>query len=201
VRLSRRLRRVLATRPIVYWSLTLALAAGTFAVLQRATTDATDARRRWGETRSTLVATRPIAVGDVIGPANAVVRQLPVALLPAGALDTLPDPADPAASVVAAAPLAAGEIVTHARLGRGGRSPTAALLGDGHRGVAVAVPGGLPLQAGDGVDVVGAAGVVARRARVVRVSDGTAVLDVAEADAPAVARAAADGDAVVVLDG
>jgi hypothetical protein len=33
------------------------------------------------------------------------------------------------------------------------------------------------------------------------VRDGTAVLDVAEADAPAVARAAADGDAVVVLDG
>ena len=49
------------------------------------------------------------------------------------------------------------------------------------------------------VDVVGAAGVVARRAGVVRVSEATAVLDVAEADAPAVARAGAAGDAVVVL--
>ena len=65
--------------------------------------------------------------------------------------------------------------------------------------MAVAVPDGLPLQPGDVVDVVGAAGVVARRAGVVRVSEATAVLDVAEADAPAVARAGAAGDAVVVL--
>jgi RNA polymerase sigma factor (sigma-70 family) len=95
VRLSRRLRRVIATRPIVYWSLTLALAAGTVAVVQRATTDAEDARRRWGETRPTLVATRPVAVGDALGPTNAAVRDVPVALRPDGALDTLPDPAPP----------------------------------------------------------------------------------------------------------
>jgi Flp pilus assembly protein CpaB len=166
-------------------------------VVQRATTDAEDARRRWGETRPTLVTTRPVAAGDALGPANAAVRDVPVALRPDGALDALPDPAT--TSAVTAAPLAAGEIVTRARLGRSGRSPTAALLGDGRRGVAVAVPDGLPLQPGDVVDVVGAAGVVARRAGVVRVSDATAVLEVAEADAPAVARAGADGDAVVVL--
>jgi hypothetical protein len=192
MRLPRRLRLLLATRPLVYWSITIALAAGTAAIVQRATADAAEARRRWGDTRPTLVATRAITTGETLGPSNAAVRDLPAALRPDGALDALP-----AAPV--ATPLAAGEVVTAARLGRAGRSPTAGLLPAHTSGVAVARPDGLPLEAGDVVDVIGAAGVVGRNATVVRRDEETVVLAAADTEAPAIARAAADGDAVIVL--
>jgi Flp pilus assembly protein CpaB len=195
MRLPHRLRLFLATRPIVYWSLTLALAAGTATVVQRAVADAAETRQRWGDTQPTLVTTRAVSVGETLGPANAAVRALPVALRPDGALNALPDPSAPAV----ATPLAAGEVVTATRLGRAGRSQTAGLLPAGARGVAVAIPDGLPLQPGDTVDVIDAAGVAAPGATVVRVSDRTAVIAVTDGDAPAVARAAADGSAVVVL--
>src|SRR3954471_18801330 len=138
MRLPHRPRLVLETRPIVYWSLTLPLAAGTATVVQHAIADAAETRRQWGETQPTLVATRPVAVGETLGPANATVRALPVALRPDGALDALPDASAPAVD----APLAAGEVVTATRLGRAGRSPTAGLLPAGAGGVAVAAPEG-----------------------------------------------------------
>jgi Flp pilus assembly protein CpaB len=195
MRLPRRLRLLLATRPLVYWSVTIALAAGTAAIVQRATADAAEARRRWGDTRPTLVATRAITTGETLGPSSVAVRDLPAALRPDGALDALP--ALPAPAV--AAPLAAGEVVTAARLGRAGRSPTAGLLPAHTSGVAVARPDGLPLEPGDVVDVIGAAGVVGRNATVVRRDEETVVLAAADTEAPAIARAAADGDAVIVL--
>ncbi len=195
MRLPRRLRLLLATRPLVYWGLAIALAATTATVVERATADAANARRRWGDTRPALIATRPVALGETLGPANAAVRDMPVALLPAGALAALPSAPAPAV----AAPLAAGEVVTAARLGRAGRSVTAGLLPAHTTGVAVARPHGLPLEPGDTVDVIGAAGAVGRDAVVVRRDEETVVLAVADTEAPAVARAAADGDAVVVL--
>ena len=195
MRLSRRLRLALATRPLVYWSLTIAVAGGTAMVVQRATADAAATRQRWGETRPTVVATRPVAVGEILGPANAEVRAVPIAMRPDGVLDALPAAPGPAV----ASALAAGEIVTAARVARAGRSDVAGVLPEHRRGVAVAVPDGLPLQPGDVVDVVGGAGIVAADASVVRVGEQVAVVAVTEAEAPAVARAAADGDAVLVL--
>lgn len=195
MRLPYRLRHLLATRPIVYWSLTLALAAGTAVIVQRLTTDAAEARQRWGDTRPTLVVTHPVAAGERLSEANAAVRELPLALRPDGALEAMP--AAPAPAVATA--LATGEIVTAARLGRAGRSELAGLLPDATRGVAVVVPDGLALVPGDVVDVVAATGVVAHAATVVRVAEQVAVLAVSEAQAPIVARATTDGDAVVVL--
>ena len=157
MRLPRRLRLLLATCPLVYWGLTIALAAGTAAVVQRATADAAAARQRWGDTEPTLVATRTIAIGETLGPANAAVRDLPAALGPTA--PSTPFPIRRHRAVVAA-PLAAGEVVTIARLGRADRSPTAGLLPAHTSGVAVARPAGLPLEPGDIVDVIGAAGVV-----------------------------------------
>jgi hypothetical protein len=194
VRFPHRLRLILATRPLAYWSLTIALAVGTGAVVQRSAAAATDARRRWGDSRPTLIATRAIAAGELVDATDAEVRSVPLALRPDAALDALPSEPRPAVAA-----LAVGEIVTAGRVGRGGRSPTAALLPDGARGVAVAVPDGLPVRVGDTVDVVGTAGTLTRGARVVQAGDTTAVVAVAETDAPAVARAAADGDAVLVL--
>jgi Flp pilus assembly protein CpaB len=192
MRFPHRLRRVLATRPIVYWSLTLAVAAGTATIVQRATADAAETRHRWGDTRPTLVATRPIGTGEQLGTTNTAVRDVPLVLRPDGALDALPD--GPGRVTTA---LAAGEVVTAARLDRTGRSEVASLLPDGARGVAIAVPEGLPLEPGDLVDVIGPAGVVARGAAVVRVVDQTAVVAVRAAEAVAVA--VAGSDAVVVL--
>jgi hypothetical protein len=196
VRLTRRLRLVLATRPLAYWSLTLALAGLAGAVVERAVASAADARHRWGATRPALITTRPVPAGELLDPSNSVLRSIPLVLWPDGALASFPDPPVPAAAA-----LTRGEIVTAALVGRGGRSPTAALLPDGSRGVAVARPDGLALRVGDHVDVAGASGVLATGARVIDVTDSTAVIAVDAGDAPAVARAAAAGDAVPVLAG
>jgi Flp pilus assembly protein CpaB len=193
MRLAHRLRRVLATRPIVYWTITLAVAAGTATVVQRATADAAETRHRWGDTRPTLVTIRAVGTGERLGPTNAAVRDVPLALRPDGALDALPAEANRAVAV----PLVEGEVVTAARLGRGGRSEVAGLLPEGTRGIAVVVPDGLPLQPGDAVEVIGPTGGIAHGATVVRVGEQTAVVAVSAAEAVDVA--AAGTDAVVVL--
>jgi Flp pilus assembly protein CpaB len=197
------LRIVLATRPLAFWALTLVVAGAAGLLVWRAVEAADRARSQWGTPRPALVATRPIAAGEVVDGADAVVRSLPAALVPDGALSALP-PEDEEA--VAAGPIAAGEIVHPARLGRPARSAVAALLPAGTRGLAVPVPAGaLPLRVGDVVDVVasapGGAGaaVVAHGAAVVHVEEASAVVAVAEADAPGVARAIADGSVVLAL--
>jgi Flp pilus assembly protein CpaB len=196
MRLPRRLRIVLATRPLAYWSLTVAVAVIAGAVVERAVASAADARRRWGEAAPALVATRALAAGTPLDASDSEVRSIPLALVPAGALATRP-----ANGVPLAAPVSAGEIITAARVGRGGRSATASLLPDGRRGVAVPRPDGLPLRVGDDVDVAGAGGLLTAGAVVLDVSDSAAVIAVVAADAPAVAHAAAAGDAVPVLAG
>ncbi len=190
----RRLRILLATRPLAYWSLVALVAAGSGVVVQRVTTAAAEARRQWGEAQPTLVATRALAVGDALDATSAEVRAVPVGVRPDTALDALP----PGGGVVTA-PLARGEIVTAARLGRGGRSGLAALLPDGSRGVAVPISdGAVPLQAGDVVDVVGP-DLLVGGTRVVRVAGDAAVVAVPGTDAAPVARAVADGQVTLVL--
>ena len=179
-----RLRILLATRPLAYWSLAVLIAGGTGLIVQRVSASAAEARRRWGVSVPTLVAIRPLAVGDALDATNVEVRAIPVGVRPDTALDALP-----AAGRLVAAPVARNEIVTAARLGRSDRSALAGLLPTGT----------LPVRAGDRVDVVAAQLVVAD-ATVVQTSDGAAVVAVAEADAPAVARAVADGQVSLVLD-
>ena len=185
--LPRRVRWLFARRPLAYWAATLAVAVGTAVIVEQTTTGATEARRRWGTTGPALVATRPIALGEPIDGSDAEVRAVPLALRPDTTVGAVP-----ADRLLAAGPISAGEIITTARVRR-------SLVPDGARGVAVAVPDGLPLHPGDTVDVVGAAGVAARAAVVLQAGDRRAVLAVVEADAPAVARADADRSAVVVL--
>ena len=191
----RRLRLLLATRPLAYWSLAVLVAGGTGLIVQRVSASAAEARRRWGESVPTLVALRPLAVGDALDATNVEVRAIPVGVRPDTALDALP-----AAGRLVTAPVGRNEIVTAARLGRGDRSALAGLLPAGTRGVAIpAPPGAVPLNVGDAVDVVGAQ-LVVRGATVVQAGDGAVVVAVAEADAPAVARAVADGQVSLVLD-
>jgi Flp pilus assembly protein CpaB len=193
-RLARRLRILLATRPLAYWSLTALVAVATGAAIHAITAAAVDARHQWGDTRPALVATRTIAAGEVLDATAVDVRPIPLALVPDGALGALPAPGTPAA-----APIGRGEIVSASRIGRGGRSEVAALLPEGTRGVGVPVTEGVvPLRAGDVVDVV-AADLVVPAAAVVRVGDGDAVVAVPAGDAPAVARAVAAGQVTLVL--
>ena len=191
----RRFRIVLATRPLAYWTLAALVAAGTGLVVQRVTAAAADARRQWGESRPTLVALRPLAVGDALDPTDVEVRAIPVGVRPDTALDAIP-----ADGRLVAAPVARNEIVTAARLGAGGRSGLAGLLPVGTRGVAVpTAPGAVPVQPGDRVDVIGPERVVTG-ATVVRTADGAVVVAVDEVDAPVVARAVGDGQVTLVLD-
>jgi Flp pilus assembly protein CpaB len=190
----RRLRIVLATRPLAYWSLAVLVALGTGLVVQRVTVNAAEARRQWGDSLPTVVATRPLAVGDRLDPTNVEVRAIPIGVRPDTALDAVSTD-----GAIAAASVARNEIVTAARLGRAGRSALASLLPAGTRGVAVPAPdGAVPLQPGDAVDVV-APDLVVGDALVARVDPGAVVVAVAEAEAPALARAVAEGQVSLVL--
>jgi Flp pilus assembly protein CpaB len=191
----RRARILLATRPLAYWSLALLVAGGTGLIVQRVSASAAEARRRWGDSVPTVVALRPLAVGDTLDATNVEVRAIPVGVRPDTALDVIPTDGR-----LVAASVARNEIVTAARLGRGDRSALAGLLPAGTRGVAIpASPGAMPVAPGDRVDVV-AAELVVPGATVVKIGDEAVVVAVAGADAPAVARAVADGQVSLVLD-
>jgi Flp pilus assembly protein CpaB len=190
----RRLRILLATRPLAYWSLAVLVAAGTGLIVQRVTAAAAEARHQWGDSVPTVVALRPLAIGDRLDATNVAVRAIPVGVRPDTALDAVPTDGR-----LVAAPVARNEIVTAARLGRGGRSALASLLPDRTSGVAVPSPdGAVPLLPGDTVEVV-APDLVVTDALVVHVDAGAAVVAVPDAQAPAVARAVTDGQVSLVL--
>jgi Flp pilus assembly protein CpaB len=197
VRPLRRMHVFVARRPPLYWTLVALLAAAPAAVVGSQIAEARRARDQWLERRTILVTRHPIAVGDVLGAADVRARAWPVALLPSGAVESLPEPA------VAAAPMAAGEPVVTDRLGRPAVGPVAALVPYGAR--AVAVPHGgaaLPVVVGDRVDVVAAldpATVVAADALVVHVDATVAVIAVDTADVPGTASAVAAGTVVLAL--
>jgi Flp pilus assembly protein CpaB len=199
VRPLRRLHLFVARRPPLYWAVVGLLAAAPAVVVGAQIAEARRARDGWLERRTVLVTRHPVAIGDVLADADVEARSWPDALVPAGAVDSLPDPA------VAAAPMVAGEPVVTARLGRPARGPVAALVPEGHRGIAV--PRGdapLPVAVGDRVDVVAAfdpaAGdVAAADALVVHVDETVVVVAVDAARVPATAAAVAAGSAVLAL--
>ena len=201
-RLPRRLRVLLATRPLAYWSLTAVIALALGATVYGVAASAEETRARLGVSKEAIVATRAIAAGEALDGTDTEVRVLPAGVVAAGTLASLPPGA------VAAAAIAAGEPVNRLRVGRGGDGPVAALLPDGTRGIAVPVgPDGLPLRPGDLVDVVaavaagngGAARTVAAGALVVHVDDKAVVVAVGAAETTAVAQALADGAVVLAL--
>jgi Flp pilus assembly protein CpaB len=195
----RRLHVFVARRPLVYWSLIALLAAVPAAVVGLEIAEAREARDAWRDRRTILVAGRAIAAGETLHADDVERRPWPLALLPEGAVDSLPDPA------VAAAPMAAGEPVVTARLGRPAMGAVASLVPDGSRAVAVARgSAALPVVVGDGVEVIAAldpleASVVAADAVVVHVDELTAVVAVAAGEAPAAAAAIAAGGAVLAV--
>lgn len=200
-RALRRWRR----RPVPYWVVAAVLAAVTALTVARLVGRAEEAAARFGHLRPTLVATRELSPGTSIAPGDTELRPLPAGLRPPEALER------PVEGVVVTSTVHAGEIVLAGRLVPGDRSPAAALLPPGTRGLAVpAGPGTIPLRRRDVVDVlatfdpsaVGDADptvAVARDALVVDTADEAVTVAVTEAQAPRVAFALTAGAVTLAL--
>jgi hypothetical protein len=194
-----RLRR---RRRVPYWLTAGAVALVTAVVVARLAAGAAAERNRWGEVRTALVVTERVAAGDELA-GRVMTRSLPVAVLPRGALAALPRTA------VAAADLVPGELVLAHRLA--GRSALAARMPKGTRGIAIPTADGLPVEAGDRVDLLatldtGETGseptvLVARDAVVLSAEEDAVTVAVDEAAAARVAYALAVGAVTLVLSG
>ncbi|MCU1497959.1 MAG: hypothetical protein JWM47_1912 [Acidimicrobiales bacterium] len=172
------------------WLLVAALAAATAGLTGRLVARAEATQARWGATAMVLVVDRPLRAGTPLAAATSEAHW-PVALVPPGALRSLPTRA------VAAGPVATGTAVTPTIL--------APRRHHGPVGQRIAVPTGdtrLPLRVGDQVDVWAtvdpslagqalATRRVASRATVTAVPGGTVVVAVTPAEVQGVAEAVA----------
>jgi len=196
---------------VLWYAAAAGLTAVTGLTLQGALQRAADAEAAYGETRPVVVVTRAVDAGQAVRATDVEVRRWPRALVVDGALDRTP------VGRRALVPLVAGEPLLAARVSGSADDGPSALLAPDERGVAVpiAVPG-LPLEAGDHVDVLagGTVGggpdgdlpiggrrpdVVATDAAVVRVADETVVLAVERTAAADIAAALTEGPVVLAL--
>ncbi len=179
------IRRVIARRPWLYWIVVAAAALGIAATVHDELDDLRHARGSWGATRPVLMATDPIAPG---APLTVAVRDLPVAMVPDGALRGSPQEV---ATAVARQHIGAGEIVTEIDIAPGG-GPLA-LLPAGWLAVPVfeSVPSGAAI--GDQVQPVSDGFVVSTEGLVIGTVDEALLIAVPTPDAPVLAGAAAAG--------
>ncbi|HMK10006.1 MAG TPA: SAF domain-containing protein, partial [Acidimicrobiales bacterium] len=136
-------------RPLVFWSLTGALALATGLFVSAAAAGARDARSRYGATRAVVVATHDIPAGTTIESGDTRVEVRPAGVVPAGALTERPT------GRVASAAILAGEPVVADRVAAEGVGAIAALIASGDVGIAVPLdPDTLTVQVGDRVEVL-----------------------------------------------
>ena len=177
-----RARLVLARRPWVYWTVVAALAFDPRRRRRCATQLARRARNDWGATRSVLVAERRLAPGDTVA---ARLVDLPLAAIPPGALDELPDGARLHQRV------GDGEVVTELDItalpGPAGRATPGTVV------VAMSDPLGRGVTIGLNVQVAADGLVLAESATVVEVVDDVIFVAVDASIAPTVAAAARQG--------
>ncbi|MDQ2825496.1 MAG: SAF domain-containing protein, partial [Actinomycetota bacterium] len=131
-----RLRR-LARSPLVYWATVVALALLTATTVSGLVGRAGAQAARFGHLRPVVTAAGPLDVGAVVRAGDVVVRSVPAAFLPDGALHS----ASAAVGRTVVVPLFRGAAVVAANLAPDGLSGIAALLPSGTR--AVAVPTGV----------------------------------------------------------
>jgi Flp pilus assembly protein CpaB len=184
----------------VYWTAAIALALVTAMFVAGVVRDAELRAARYGVVRRVPVARRSIAVGARLGPADVVMRVLPVALLPTGPV------ARALTGRTVVVPLTTGEVVLASKLAPTGLRGVAALLRDDERALAVpAGPGTPPLAVGDRVDVLatpsegGETIVVAADARVVGVDDRAVTVAVYPEVATGLAAALAGATVTLAL--
>ncbi|HEY5888754.1 MAG TPA: SAF domain-containing protein [Acidimicrobiales bacterium] len=185
---------------MLWWLAVVGLSLSVGLVLESGLSRAQADARRFGAPVRVVVARVDLAAGAVAGPETVDLRPWPAALVPAGALDTVPD-----GQVVSQAILA-GEPVVEARLGAEGLVPP--------RSRALALPtgpGALGVRVGDRVDLlatfdplVAPAGedptvTVARAATVVAVRARSITVAVSEAETPRVAFALSQATITLAL--
>ncbi|MCU1391968.1 MAG: hypothetical protein JWM34_396 [Ilumatobacteraceae bacterium] len=186
------LRMLIARRPWIHWSIVVVLALLVCWSVAAALAGVRREQSAWGRSREVYMTTRAVSAGEPIA-AAARRREVPLALVPASALDTLA-PTDAATHA-----LGAGEIVVHTDIAAEG-GPTA-LLPVGWLAVDVAdVPNATLFAIGDAAAVLADGRTIAAHAVIVAVTATDVVVGVPDADAPAVAAAANDRSAVVALD-
>jgi Flp pilus assembly protein CpaB len=178
--LVRRLRR-----PVPFWLVTTLMALVSALVVGRLVGDASAAKARFGALVPAVVVTGDVDAGTTLDGADVELRSLPAALVPDGAVRSLPDGA------VALVDLVAGEPLVAARLAPAGTSAVAARLPVGTRGIAVPAEGVPPLERGDRVDVVATLGDGSAGQPTVTAARGALVVDVG-AEAVTVAVDAGD---------
>ncbi|MCX7621493.1 MAG: SAF domain-containing protein [Acidimicrobiales bacterium] len=153
----------------------------------------------YGQRRTVAIAIRTLEPGSVIAPNDVEIVERPLAFSPTDVTTS------EAIGRVVRERVLVGEPVREARLGRPGLGGMSALMEPGERAVALPKAVGPSVSPGDLVEIVGPGGldanaVVLGRGRVLG-RDDTATVTVAlpASDAPAVAAAAADGQATLVL--
>jgi SAF domain-containing protein len=190
MRVAARIRLLLARSPWLYWAIVAALAGAAALLVMRAADGVDAARDAWGEPSLALVATRDIAPGAALDGATEL-RELPVPMVPAGALT------DRGLGAVARQRIAAGEVVVEHDV-----APNAApraLIPDGWLAVAVSEPVASGAQVGDDVSVASGGVVLAVDGVVVGLAGEALLVAVPADEAAQVAHAAAGGDVAVLL--
>lgn len=171
-------RMFLARRPWVYWVVVAALTALVIVVVRDRLT-AIDARREsWGATQGVLVADHDLAPGDPIDVSRV---DVPLAVLPAGAITDLPPDAR-LRQRVAAGEILVGIDITATPGPAGGADPDTVV-------VAISEPLGRSLTTGLAVQVTAEGIILAERATIVELADDVVFVAVDPADAAAVAAA------------
>jgi pilus assembly protein CpaB len=202
-----RLRR-LARSPLAYWVAVVALAALTASTIAGQVNRAGVKEAQYGRLRPVVTAARAVEIGAVVRSADVVVRAMPAAFLPEGAVTATDDVVGRTVVV----PLFRGSPVVAGQLAPDGLEGLAALLPEGGRAVAVPTgPASVALRRGDRVDVLATfdpppAGEdptfpVAEAALVVDVGPEAVALAVEREEAVRVAYAVAAGVVTLVLTG
>ena len=200
-----RLRR-LARSPLAYWVAVVALAALTAFTVAGQVEKAEAQATRYGHLRPVVVATHAVEIGAMVRAADVVLRSIPAAFLPEGALATTREVVGRTVVV----PLLRGSAVVAAHLAPDGLEGVTALLPAGARAVAVpSGPASVVLRRGDRVDILATfdpppAGEeptfpVAEAAPVVDVGPEAVTVAVAPEEARRVAYAVAAGVVTLVL--
>jgi hypothetical protein len=182
-----RTRLVLARRPWIRWAFVALLASSTGLLVERHLAGVDAAREAWGASIRVHVADGPL---EPDGPIATRIVDVPAAIAPSGAVDSIPDAAALHQRV------GDGEILTDVDLAPA--SGPAARAAPGTAVVAIADAHADVAPIGAPVDVVGDGLVLAEDARIVEVGDGVVFVAVARVDAATVAAAAGQGIAAIV---
>ena len=183
-------RRVLARRPWIYWTIVAAVAAGGATATMSVIRSVDEERARWGDTGTVLVASRDVEAGE---PLDGLIteRGYPKAMIPPGAVVSV------ARGTAARHRLAAGEIVVDVDIA----STTAprSLIPPGWLGVAVVETVASGATIGDRV-VVASEGIrLSADALIVGRGDGVTIVAVPDDEAPNVAAATTSTGGVALL--